>query len=259
MFLFDTHYANYGYSDRKRISDKLFNQLIVSFSKSQLLGYISFRKVGAVPANISMSGVLKDSGSLRNLYLKANTIKTRKPTLPLHKFQKAYKADLVISITKINNTCGTGTFLPNKDTFSSRSKSFEFADGGQVFINNSKYCFDKKSLIAHEVGHTFGLWHGKAVKDKTHNSGDYNPLKAFASYANGFGNTDYYRNYGTIMAASYLTNKQQGRNNRFSNPYSYTCGYYYNHDEKCGDSTANAVKFLKANAYYYNKRGDWYK
>jgi len=258
LFLFDTTYAKYGYNDRRDISKNLTKQLNRSFKESGLSGRISFTKVGAVSANVSISGSLNNSGSLINLYQKANTIKTRKATLPLHKLQKAYKADLVVTITKITNTCGVTTYLPNKGTFRSRKRSFEFADGGQIFINNTSNCFNKKTLLAHEVGHTFGLWHGKAVKNKTGQSGHYEPRKAFRSYANGFGDTDYLMNYGTIMAGSYLAGPGKGRDNKFSNPNSYSCGYYSD-DEVCGDSTANAVKFIKINARYYNMRGDWYK
>ena len=258
LFLFDSTYAKYGYYDRRDISKNLTKQLNRSFKESGLSGYISFTKVGAIPANVSISGYLNNSDKLTRFYKNANSIKTRKATLPLHKFQKSYKADLVVSITKMTDTCGVGTYLPNKGTFSSRKKSFEFADGGQVFINNASNCFNKKTLLAHEVGHTFGLWHGKAVKNKTGESGHYEPKKAFTGYANGFGDTDYWMNYGTIMAGSYLAGPGKGRDNKFSNPNVNTCGYYKD-DEKCGDSTANAVRFIKENARYYNMRGDWYK
>ena len=146
-----------------------------------------------------------------------------------------------------------GISMPIPETIN----NVKYGDNGFVFISNKKGCMDSATLIAHEVGHTFGLHHGKAIADEKGVAGHYKSN----SIANGYGVVvDYGFDYGTIMARDLAFNR--GQNNTFSNPHNYKCGserYTNNHNEVCGNSTANATKFISNNSRFYNMRGDWYK
>lgn len=107
-----------------------------------------------------------------------------------------------------------------------------FGDFGICFVN---YRFrNQKEQPANEVGYSFGFSHGKAVEGFL----DSNLVE---KYANGYGVTKGL-NYGTVMSGRYLTSFERGIENRFSNPYSY----------KYGDSTANAMKYIKKYAKYFS-------
>jgi hypothetical protein len=263
LFVFDRYTTNYKYEEKKEISSDLLDKLNKSFKNSYLNYSIYFIKAGIANIDVTRKGVYSSFDSLVNYYAYVSTGLDRKPKKLLHYYQKYYKADLVITIFKprdAGETCGITTVLPDKRLLSklgTKSNVFAYADGGQVFLSNSSRCLNEKSIIAHEVGHTFGLRHGKAVSEKRGISGDYDTKNAFAKYAHGYGRNSWYRPYGTVMSGIYLTTNERRKDNRFSEKDEYDCGH--NDDEKCGDSTANAVRFIIENAKYYNMRGDWYK
>ncbi len=236
LYVFDTNSKNYTYSERKNISKRLNNQLNASFSNSGLSSTISFSKVKFEKAAVIPS--------YKSLYFAKRTyqIDTNK-NLVLRKLQKKHKADVVVAVMEKPNDsdCGQSVNIPwNYIGFADPNNSF-------VFINSASKC-NYSYLLAHEVGHTFGLHHGKYTANY------YNDNSHFYKngYNNGFGvKYRYGVDYGTLMARGVVR-----RFNRFSNPKVKKCGsnYYFNWNA-CGDSNANAVKFIKKWAKYYNRRG----
>ena len=266
LFVFDRYTTNYTSKEKTRISDNLLDKLNKTFRNSYLNYSIYFLKPGVATVDVTRHAKYTTMSSISDFYIKNSSGKDRKPKLTLHYYQRYYKADLVVSIFANTDStsnlakCGTSTVIPDKrllSVFGSKYNVFAYADGGQVFLSNSKTCLNKKLIIAHEVGHSFGLRHGKAVSEKRNVPEDYDTKSAFAKYAHGYGRNSWYCPYGTVMAGIYLTNNEKRQDNRFSENDEYECGH--NDDEKCGDSTANAVRFIIENAKYYNKRGDWYK
>jgi len=250
-FVFDRNTINLNSSQRNSLADDYMDKLNYTFKNSGLSSYIAFKKVAVAYRPISKSG--DNLKKLHNRYYDYNTdAKIPKPRLTLHYYQRYYHADVVIGIVDFNeNVSGISAFIPKK-SFGTPKKAntplLAFGDFGICFVN---YRFrNQKEQPAHEVGHSFGFRHGKAAEGFI----DSNLVE---KYANGYGVTKGL-NYGTVMAGRYLTSSERGIENRFSNPYSYKCGYWSD-TNKCGDSTANAVTFILKYAKYFNKRGDWYE
>jgi len=255
-FVFDKKTLNLTLDQRKDLSDEYMKKLAETFENSGLSSTIGFTKVAVAYRYISKSG--ENFSSLRKRYVdNESDLKYRYgkpvPSQTLQYYQRYYKADIVIGVVNFpsENTSGIAFSTPSKRHTVEKSNTdvLAYGDYGICFLNY-KYR-NQKEQPAHEIGHGFGLSHGKKVG---HTLGS----NAIEKYANGFGSTDYGRNYGTVMAGRYLTYIEKGVENRFSNPFSSKCGYYAD-DEVCGNSTANGVKLFKKNAKIYNKRGDWYK
>jgi len=267
VFVFDRTSLSLSSAKRNNLANEYIKKLNNSFFYSKindrvrLSNYIYFRKKAVLYRPVSRKG--EGMLATMNRYMRNMTDKTNpKPKLSLHYVQKYYKADIVIAIMNDPNEkkyAAVSLGTPEKsDRLGKRNTNFlSYGDLG-ISIYNYKEISKQKEIFAHEIGHGFGLYHGKAVARKYKNeSGHYEPRNALKPYANGFGDTDYWRNYGTLMAGRYLTGVEKAIENKFSNPDIYECGYYGD-DEVCGDSTANAVKFIKDNARYFNKRGNWY-
>lgn len=251
VFVFDKTTTNYSLNDRKEKSLKLINQLNLSFKKSGLSSKISFERVAYLPRYVSNSGESLENIAYRYDHTRSGSSKTTR--LKLHELQKYYEADIVVTIMEAGSTSLCGIAIDIPETIN----DLKYGDNGFIFLSNKDSCLDSPTLIAHEVGHAFGLHHGKAVAD---DRGVHENYKS-NSISNGYGvAVDYGFDYGTIMAKDLAFSR--GQNNTFSNPNKYECGSERNtnaHNELCGNSTANATKFISDNVRFYNMRGDWYK
>ena len=235
LYVFDAKTTNYSQYIMLKKADNLNIQLNRSFSNSKLSGYISFTRVGTIKLDISNGGSLYKTSERYRKYKKPSS---------LGSVQKQFKADIVVTImdTGRYDLCGQAIDIPWSYL------DFQDPDNAFVFLNSNsrRNCFDSSTLLAHEVGHIFGLHHGQ------YNANSYNDSSHFysAGYNNGFGvDVNWGIDYGTIMVRDAV------RNNTFSNPNRYDCGTILNSSNTCGNSNANAVKFIKKWAKYYNKRG----
>ena len=255
VFVFDKRTLILNEDQRNSQADKYLRKLNKTFSNSGLYYTMQFRKKAVGYAYISKRG--ENLWGIRQRYFdnQSNSKYINGKPIPsqtLQYYQRYYKADIVIGIMNDNNSkaSGVSVMIPLKnDTVKKKNTDvLAYGDYGICFLNYKNR--NQKEQLAHEIGHGFGLWHGKRVGSTSSN--------AIETYANGFGSTDYAMNYGTVMAGRYITPVEKGIDNSFSNPHSHKCGYYAD-DEICGDSTAYAVKLFRKNAKLYNKRGDWYK
>jgi hypothetical protein len=249
VFVFDTTTTHYSSDNRNNESQKLIDKLNLSFFKSGLSSKIYFQRVAYIPRPVSKKGE-----TLQNIQTRYNSNRSglnKRAKLSLHYVQKAYKADIVVTIMNPKKSSLCGISMPIPETIN----GLKYGDNGFVFISNQKGCMDSPTLIAHEVGHTFGLHHGKAVADDRSDSRNYKPN----SLSNGYGVlVDYGMNYSTIMSRD-IVFSEKGIRNSFSNPNKYKCGFWdSDKNHVCGNSTANATKFISNNVRFYNMRGDWY-
>ena len=237
LYVFDTKTTNYSQYSMLKKAKSLNKQLNKSFSNSELSDYISFTRVGTIKLDISNGGSLYKTSERYRKYKKPSS---------LGSVQKQFKADIVVTImdTGRYDLCGQAIDIPWSYL------DFQDPDNAFVFLNSNskKRCFTEPYLLAHEVGHIFGLHHGKYTADYYNDSSHFYS----AGYNNGYGvKYKYGVDYGTLMSRGVTR-----RINRFSDPSINDCGsYWYDSSNTCGNSNANAVKFIKKWAKYYNKRG----
>ena len=228
LYVFDDLTTNYNQSQINSISTTLNYRLNKTFQNSGLSNKFYFKKIKAI--NISISGNNESLGDIAYRYRRY-----KNSNMTLRHLQRLYKADIVVTYMNPRKTsyCGMAVDIPN-----SRSE-FSSSDFSYVFLSNESRC-NSNRLIAHEVGHIFGIHHGQY-------GGDY-----VNGIPNGYGvNVNWSLDYGTIMSKASISA------NRFSNPNVYKYGVF-DKTNVCGNSRSNAYQFIKNNAKYYNKRGGWF-
>jgi hypothetical protein len=250
VFVFDKTTTNYSSNQRNSISEDLLLRLNESFINSGLSSKISFQRVAYLPRYVSNNGESLENIADRYDNTRSGSSKTTR--LKLHELQKYYEADIVVTIMEPGSTSLCGIAIDIPETIN----DLKYGDNGFIFLSNEDSCLDSQSLIAHEVGHTFGLHHGKAVADDRGVPENYK----VNSISNGYGVlVDYGMNYSTIMSKD-IVFSEKGIGNFFSDPNKYECGFWdSDRTNVCGNSTANATKFISDNVRFYNMRGDWYK
>ena len=228
---------------RPQVAKKLIKNLNNTFKDSGLSSYYNFQLTKTLWVSFS-GGKSKDTlkrNYLRKAYSKYNG--EYAPMLSLQIYQKAYKLDLVIAIMDM----GTRNPLGSAMRVIKKGDKIDCATFGIVFLNSydgsSSNSFSKalinKYVLAHEIGHTFGISHGKAVAD-IKGSSHYQTTNAFAKGANGFGKSSGLGKYGTLMTGAYIVSRDsRARANYFSDKTRKDCGYY--HNKACGDANANAM------------------
>lgn len=178
----------------------------------------------------------------------------------LNKLQKEYQADVVVAVMNHMQypKCGEALHIPDtnykKYGFSSIQEYQSFADIGIVFIASRENCINDVTNLSHEVGHSFGLYHGKEV-----DGADSNP-EAFPSAFPYVWEVKLpaYQKIGTIMLSGYQ--RQAGLTevrNMFSNIANTQCGGTFN-NQPCGSTYQNEAAIITSFAPSYNKRGNWF-
>ncbi|MDD2871655.1 MAG: zinc-dependent metalloprotease family protein [Candidatus Gracilibacteria bacterium] len=252
--VFDLNTTSYSLATRDTMSNKLISDLNKSFSNSGLSSRINFTRV--YYDAVAFTNYNETIYQLKDRY-NANRTYGKVPILNLHYIQKQNTADIVIGIvnprySSFDGICGMALNIPIN------MSQVKQADSGILFIENKAVCLDDEKVVSHEVGHTFGLQHGKAVYNYSGNLADYDINNILSSLAGGYGKTYWSGNYTTIMAKSGLnvTDDDAHKHNRFSDVAKSVCGVTGN--QPCGDSNSSAVNVMDYYAPYYNMRGAWY-
>ena len=242
LYVYDTITTNYSQSYIDEKSKTLNKQLNDTFKNSELSSYIYFNKLTAV--NVAVSIGNEKLGDIVRRYNR-----NKSSYMVLRQLQRSFHADVVVTVMdsgKYDSECGMAINIPWSYL------DFQDPEYSYVFLNSNKKknCLGNSTLIAHEVGHIFGLHHGEYVAKDTGESKNF-----FKNgYNNGFGvDVNWGIDYGTVMTKGWLA-----INNRFSDPTKNECGTRFNSGKVCGDSHANSVKFIKKWAKYYNRRGGWF-
>lgn len=251
--VFDTGTTSISSSERFKIAKKQVEFLNQTMEKSDLNNDIQFQLV--TYKALAFSSTFEDYDDIQNKYLNVvnDNFETGQPSLPLNFVSRDYNADIVIAVFDPwgdNGISGRALMVPNESMGESAANLLSFADSGIVFIHENHV--SDYTIAPHEVGHTFGLYHGYGVSQYTGDSGHYDPLNAFDTKANGYGKSSGSR-YGTIMTGYYLNIGKP--TNSFSNPNKYDCGSSSN---VCGDSFSDATSVIKRFKTYYNNRGNFY-
>ncbi|CAA6803643.1 MAG: Unknown protein [uncultured Sulfurovum sp.] len=244
---------NFSKRDKEKLAKKIIGNINKVYKNSRLSSSYKFELAKVRDWNFTGGRTL---ASLTKLY-RDNKASNKKAKLDLHILQQYYKLDLLIAIIGKDSSSKFAGIANGTPKYHGYANS---ADFGIVFINGYKNA-KRKYVISHEMGHTFGLYHGKAVADYTGIDIHYK-TNGFAKGANGFGkvNTAKKSNnaYTTLMSYGYLkVSKARANSNRYSDKTRKDCGYY--HNEPCGDDNANAVEVLQRYAKEYGKRSEWYK
>lgn len=244
---------NFSKKDKQKLAKKIIRNINKVYKNSRLSSSYKFELAKVRDWNFSGGRTFH---SLTKLY-KKNKASNRKAKLDLHILQQYYKLDLVIAVIGKDSTSKFAGSANGVPTYHGYARS---ADFGIIFINGYRNA-KQKYVISHEIGHTFGLSHGKAVADYTGKDIHYK-TNGFAKGANGFGKVNtakYYNNaYTTLMSYRYVkVRNSRANSNRYSDKTRNDCGYY--HKEPCGNTNANAVHVLKRYAKEYGKRSEWYR
>jgi hypothetical protein len=263
LVLFDTNTVNLSKDKENKISEKLVNNLNKSFYYSGLSGDAIFKLKSIVSTSVGKKGdsfddihtMLREKNSNGQVYNKVSA------------YQKTRKADVVLVITNAKdseNLCGRSLSVPNKDMGKedglTSGQILEYPDNGIVMLKAKASCLDHEVLASHEVGHSFGLSHGKFIADKTGDKGHYNEEVILDIRAGGHGENSskwFGRdNFSTIMGRLSIDGYGTSHN-FFSKENKFECGK--NKSKECGTPNASAKDFIKANLKHYANRSESFK
>lgn len=247
--------------ERSKYATQLIVNLNKTFNNSGLSSHIQFRlkKQGVWPVSQLSNGKRESIIQMGNRYESYinDMINNGNPKGTAYILQNAYKADTVIVVTKegnISGKIGWAVSIPNKkhidSNLNTHDKLVGFGGYGLFFISAEKIAFENNLLVAHEFGHTAGLYHGPT--DSTYNTYKKQMLVLGASGYKHIASPS--SNFSTAMIPG--SEKAHVQENLFSNKDDYGCGHWNLH--YCGTSEFNAVDTLKKFASAYNKRGYWY-
>lgn len=263
LVVFDSKTTHFSGSQMDKTAKDLLKKLNASMANSNLGSALNFNYRGRLERDV-MQG--KNFKELQSFY--DSTVRTsfsRNAVLPIHKLQKQYRADVVIVVTNPKRSwfetplCGWASGVPtqsNRDPGMSSSTLLTVGHYSPVFITATSKCLEDKIVVAHEVGHTFGLSHGFETAQHTGDSSHYSS-DLIKSYAGGYGdfrtsNAQYY----TVMAGA-STDWVGKYDNVFSDKQRYTCGP--TSQSVCGSDTANARSYLLRYAKKFSQRSEWYE
>lgn len=263
LVAFDSNTTSYSSSQRTYYANLFVKNLNKFITNSSLGSLIDFSLVAKPRIPVASSSW--DYDKLQKYYSDRQTSRGENPKTTLTAYQKYYNADVVIVVA---NPSGAGTsmcgssYVPEKSSMNSSHSSIgemlEEPLYSIVFVTGQSSCINDSKVVVHEVGHSFGLQHGRAVQNQHGGSGHYVPSEFVTSGASGF--SDYSpwgtsSDYHTVMGVK-ARNEPGVHHSFFSNRNSYKCGK--NGSSVCGDSTANAVGVIQGFANRYAKRSDFF-
>lgn len=263
LVAFDTNSTNFTTSQMNSYSTKFVTNLNNYMNNSNLASTIGFSL--AYNAKIPvLSYPTWNYDQLKNYYLSNQTNRGQTPTTTLTSFQKYYNADVVIVVSNPHGSstsiCGN-SYVPIKSNMDSTHSTvgdlLEEPIFSIVFVTGQLSCLDDPKVLVHEVGHSFGLQHGRAVQNQ-YGGTHYVASEIISSGASGY--ADYtapgtFFDYHTVMGK--ISPDEPGIHHAFfSNSSKFACGSPAVY--KCGDNTANAVGIIQAFANRYAKRSDFF-
>lgn len=177
--VFDTGTTSISSSQRYNIARAQVDFLNDTIFHSGLSNDIQFQLV--VDKAIKFASTFDDFDDVQNKYLNvmSTNFDTKTPSLQLNKVSRDSQVDIVIAIFNPwgdNDIGGRALMVPDKNMGESVANVLSFADAGIVFIHEDSV--NDYTMAPHEVGHSFGLFHGNAVAEYTGESGHYTPLSA---------------------------------------------------------------------------------
>ncbi len=253
-------------SKRQEIASSLIANLNTSISNSSLGQYATF-KLKYVTRGPIGKGHETSINEYHQLYANRNTLNDKLPKERLHHVQKNFSADFVIAVVdtpdddKSGGLCGRAFGVPTKSWIENGGDVdtlLASADFGIVFVHYRDECIADEVTVSHEIGHSMGLSHGKAVADCENDDTHYMGSILLETYASGHAECDWWasNDFSTIMGR-HSVDGYRVSHNFFSDPNKSICG---ESNLTCGDSVeANAVKYLKDYVNRIGKRSEWYK
>lgn len=264
LVAFDTNSTNFTTTQMNNYSSSLVTNLNNYMVNSNLGSTISFSL--AYNAKIPLLAYPTwNYTQLKDYYFNNRTLRGQTPTTTLTSFQKFYNADVVIVVSNPSGSsksyCGY-SYVPLK----SQMKTYHANVGDMleepiysiVYVTGLTNCLNNPDVVVHEVGHSFGLKHGQAVRNQYNDVKSYDPVNIITSGATGYSDYSFLgtsNDYHDVMGI--FSYKEAGIHHQFfSNSNKYACGSPRIY--KCGDTTANAVGIIQAFANRYAKRSDFF-
>jgi hypothetical protein len=265
LVAFDTNTTNYTTVQMNTYSVKFvknLNDFIINSNLDTVLDF-SLAYTAKIPI---LAYPTWNYDQLRNYYFANQTSRGQAPKTTLTTFQKYYNADVVIVVSNPHGAstslCGI-SYVPQKGNMNSSHATIgdllEEPIFSIVFVTGQDNCMDSPKVVVHEVGHSFGLQHGRGVQNQYPNEpGHYNSTQIISSGASGYANYSFpgsLLDYHDIMGV--VSRSEPGIHHPFfSNSSKFACGFPTIY--KCGDNTANAVGIIKSHANRYAKRSNFF-